>query len=95
LPGNTNDTAEEKTPSESKMIGCGQTSAIWFPSTMQLPLSTRPSASSEKRSSAFIRDDSGLLPIHFLDLFFDDANSLIEPVPVAARSYFSADVLPA
>src|SRR6516162_9346955 len=37
------------------MVGCGQTSATWLPSTMRLPPSTRPSGSRERRSSAFIR----------------------------------------
>src|SRR5204863_2072213 len=41
------------------MVGCGQTSATWLPSTMRLPPSTRPSGSRERRSSAFIREDSG------------------------------------
>src|SRR5437868_13355625 len=42
------------------MVGCGQTSATWLPSTMRLPPSTRPSGSRERRSSAFIREDSGI-----------------------------------
>ena len=35
-------------------------SATWLPSTMRLPPSTRPSGSRERRSSAFIREDSGI-----------------------------------
>src|SRR5690349_13407578 len=46
------------------MVGCGQTSAKWLPSTMRLPPSTRPSGSRERRSSAFIREDSGLPNVH-------------------------------
>jgi len=42
------------------VVGCGQTSATWLPSTMRLPPSTRPSGSRERRSSAFIREDKGL-----------------------------------
>src|SRR5262245_64975388 len=42
------------------MVGCGQTSATWLPSTMRLPPSTRPSGPRERRSSAFIREDSGI-----------------------------------
>src|SRR5262249_13213343 len=42
------------------MVGCGQTSATWLPSTMPSPPSTRPSGSRERRSSAFIREDSGI-----------------------------------
>src|SRR5438034_8497535 len=38
------------------MVGCGQTSATWLPSTMRLRPSTRPSGSRERRSSAFIRE---------------------------------------
>src|SRR5215472_10454762 len=41
------------------MVDCGQTSATWLPSTMRLPPSTGPSGSRERRSSAFIREDSG------------------------------------
>src|SRR5262252_7482073 len=37
------------------LVGCGQTSATWLPSTMRLPPSTGPSGSRERRSSAFIR----------------------------------------
>src|SRR5204862_8221026 len=44
------------------MVDCGQTSATWLPSTMPLPPSTRPSDARERRSSAFIRKDSG--PLH-------------------------------
>src|SRR5215470_11368723 len=40
------------------MVGCGQTSATWLPSTMRLPPLTRPSGSRERRSSAFIREDA-------------------------------------
>src|SRR6188472_3835126 len=39
------------------MVGCGQTSARWLPSTMPSPPSTRPSGLRERRSSAFIRED--------------------------------------
>src|SRR5215469_12675948 len=42
------------------MVGCGQTSATWLPSTMPSPPSTRPSGSRERRSSAFVREDSGI-----------------------------------
>src|SRR5215831_4731251 len=42
------------------LVGCGQTSATWLPSTMRLPPSTGPSGSRERRSSAFIREDSGI-----------------------------------
>src|SRR5437762_5100652 len=36
------------------MVGCGQTSATWLPSTMRLPPSTRPSGSRGRRSSVFV-----------------------------------------
>src|SRR5215469_5824210 len=39
------------------MVGCGQTSAKWLPSTMPSPLSTRSNVSRERRSSAFVRED--------------------------------------
>src|SRR5437879_1626384 len=42
------------------MVGFGLTSATWLPLTMRLPPSTRPSGSRERRSSAFIREDSGI-----------------------------------
>ena len=38
---------------------CGRTSATSRPSTMPSPPSTRPSGSRGKRSSAFVREDSG------------------------------------
>src|SRR5438128_380195 len=38
------------------MVGCGQISAKWLPSTVRLPPLTRPSGSRERRSSAFIRE---------------------------------------
>src|SRR5436190_14178398 len=41
------------------MVGCGRTSAPSRPSTTPLPLSTRPSGSRGRRSSAFVREDSG------------------------------------
>src|SRR6267142_2025792 len=43
------------------MVGCGQTSAKWRPSTMRLPPSTGPSGSRERRSFAFVREDVGLM----------------------------------
>src|SRR2546430_1953595 len=42
------------------MVGCGLTSATWLPLTMRLPPSTPPSGSRERRSFAFIREDSGI-----------------------------------
>src|SRR5438552_4780674 len=42
------------------MVGCGLTSATWLPLTMRLPPSTRPSGSRERRSFAFIRENSGI-----------------------------------
>src|SRR5215467_9022913 len=48
------------------LVGCGQTSATWLPSTMPSPPSTRPSGSRERRSSAFVREDSGVLRIHLV-----------------------------
>src|SRR5262249_31970717 len=36
------------------MVGCGQTSATWLPSSMPSPPSTRPSGLRGRRSSAFI-----------------------------------------
>src|SRR5436309_354911 len=44
------------------MVGCGQTSAKWLPSTMPSPRSTGPNGLREKRSSAFVREDSGEFP---------------------------------
>src|SRR5689334_4616406 len=44
--------------SGSGMVGCGQTSATSRPSTMPSPPSTRPNGSRERRSSAFILEDS-------------------------------------
>src|ERR1700756_2502029 len=44
----------------SGVVGCGQTSATWLPLTMPLPPSTGPSESRERRSSAFVREDSGI-----------------------------------
>src|SRR4051812_35572447 len=41
------------------MVGCGRTSAPSRPSTTPLPLSTRPSGSRGRRSSAFVHEDSG------------------------------------
>ena len=46
--------------SGSGLVGCGQTSATSLPSTMRLPPSTGPSGSRERRSSAFVREDSGI-----------------------------------
>src|SRR5258708_5744746 len=43
------------------MVGCGQTSATWLPSTMPSPPSTGPSDARERRSSAFIREVSQFL----------------------------------
>src|SRR5262245_44348326 len=40
------------------MVDWGQTSAKWLPSTMPSPPSTRPNGSRERRSSAFVREDS-------------------------------------
>src|SRR5438067_12527772 len=42
------------------MVGCGLTSATWLPLTMRLPPSTRPSGSRERRSFAFISENSGI-----------------------------------
>src|ERR1043165_6369228 len=41
------------------MVGCGRTSAPSPPSTTPLPLSTRPSGSRGRRSSAFVHRDAG------------------------------------
>src|SRR4051794_10963597 len=41
------------------MVGSGQTLAKWLRSTMRLPPSTRRSGLRERRSSAFVREDSG------------------------------------
>src|SRR4030088_2345003 len=41
------------------MVGCVQTSATWLPLTMPSPPSTRLNGSRERRSSAFVREDSG------------------------------------
>src|SRR5439155_17746281 len=46
--------------SGSGMVGCGLTSATWLALTMRLPPSTRQSGSRERRSFAFIREDSGI-----------------------------------
>src|SRR5438094_946548 len=40
------------------MVGCGQTSARWLFWMMPLPPLTRANGSRERRSSAFIREDS-------------------------------------
>src|SRR6516165_12181350 len=48
----------------SGLVGCGQTSATWLPSTMRLPPSTGPSGSRERRSFAFVREDPGLPNAH-------------------------------
>src|SRR5437879_1946050 len=42
------------------MVDCGRTSATSRLSTMPSPPSTRPSDARERRSSAFIREDSGI-----------------------------------
>src|SRR5262245_51973617 len=49
-----------RSSSGAGMVGCGQTSATWLPSTMPSPPSTRPNGSRERRSSAFLREDSGI-----------------------------------
>src|SRR6267154_1131255 len=63
------------------MVGCGQTSAKWLPSTMPSPPSTRLSGSRERRSSAFVREDSGGEQ-HRTDLFI----SLQPGIPVLAKT---------
>ena len=47
-----------RSPSGSGTDGCGRTSATSRPSTTPSPLSTRPSGSRGRRSSAFVREDS-------------------------------------
>src|ERR1043165_7475730 len=39
------------------MVGCGQTSAKWLPSTMPSPPSTQLNGPRERRSSALVRED--------------------------------------
>src|SRR5215470_10838947 len=46
--------------SGSGMVGWGQTSARWLPSTMRLPPSTRPSGSTGRRSSAFVPGEKAM-----------------------------------
>ena len=50
--------SSQRSPSGSGTVGCGRTSAPPRPSTTLLPLSTRPSGSRERRSSAFVRKDA-------------------------------------
>jgi NADPH:quinone reductase-like Zn-dependent oxidoreductase len=47
-----------RSSSGSGMVGCGRTSAPSRPSTTPLPLSTRPSGSRGRRSSAFVHRDA-------------------------------------
>src|SRR6516162_7062420 len=68
------------------MAGCGQTSARWLPSTMPSPPSTRPSGSRERRSSAFIREDSGIARWR---------RRLISRLQQCRKTKFLADYIPA
>src|SRR5262249_8144824 len=68
------------------MVGCGQTSARWLPSTMPSPPSTRPSGSRERRSSAFIREDPGIA--HW-------RRRLISRLQQCRKAKFLADFIPA
>src|SRR5262249_40554480 len=55
------------------MVGCGQTSATWLPSTKPSPPSTRPSDAMGRRSSAFVlrtRGGRAVLPTSWIIVAF-------------------------
>src|SRR5215471_6699652 len=65
------------------MVGCGQTSARWLPSTTPSPPSTRPSGSGGRRSSAFVRERYGPIDAHY-----ENASQLAEAAGVSVMSAF-------